>query len=88
MSALAQVAAAIDTEPGASPNCASMAEWLDGMRPYSHLVSVRGLISNGASDLTPNCSTWLAAWKAPHTYRQSAGSAPEADRCSRILVHM
>jgi len=27
------VAAAMETEPEASPNCASMAEWLDGMSP-------------------------------------------------------
>ena len=31
--AFAQVAAAIDTEPAASPNCASIAEWLDGISP-------------------------------------------------------
>ena len=30
---LLQVAAAIETEPGASPNCSSMAEWLEGMSP-------------------------------------------------------
>src|SRR4051794_18103581 len=29
--AFCQVAAAIDTEPAASPNCDSIAEWLDGM---------------------------------------------------------
>ena len=37
VSAFAQVAAAIDTEPEARPNCASIAEWLDGIRPYSHV---------------------------------------------------
>src|SRR6185503_11498984 len=57
---LAQVAAATDTEPEASPNCASMAEWLDGMRPYCHFVAVRGLISYGSFDASPNCSTRLA----------------------------
>lgn len=31
--AAAQFAAAMETVPGARPNCASMAEWLDGMRP-------------------------------------------------------
>ena len=38
LTAFAQVAAAMDTEPGASPNCASIAEWLDGISPYSQRV--------------------------------------------------
>jgi hypothetical protein len=33
VTAFVHVAAAIDTDPGASPNCASMAEWLDGISP-------------------------------------------------------
>ncbi len=41
--ALAQVAAAIDTDPWARPNWASMAEWLEGMSPYSQRVAVRGV---------------------------------------------
>src|SRR5690606_18607432 len=64
---LAQEAAAMDTEPAASPNCASIDEWLDGIRPYCHLVAVRAVISNGAREARPNCSTRLAAWKAPQT---------------------
>ena len=87
--ALAKVAAAMETEPGASPNWASIAEWLDGMSPYSQRVPVRGGIGNGgASEPRPNCSTRLAAWKAPHTYMQRSGSAPVAARCSRMRVHM
>src|SRR6185503_910274 len=81
----ANVAAAIDTDPDASPNCASIAEWLDGMSPYNHFVPVRGVIVHcGPSE--PNSSTRLAAWNAPHTYRQSDRSTSDAARCSRIRV--
>ncbi len=81
--------AAIDTEPAARPNCASMAVWLDGISPYCHLVAVRGeIVKVSALPCTPNSSTRLAAWKAPHTYRPSSGAVPLAARCSRIRVHM
>lgn len=80
--------AAIDTDPEASPNCASIAAWLDGISPYCQVVAERGEMSNDPPPATPNSSTRLAAWKAPHTYRQSSGSAPLAARCSRIRVHM
>src|SRR5262249_24163957 len=85
---LAHTVAAIDTEPAARPNCASIAAWLDGIRPCCHLVSLRGLISKVSAPSEPNSGTWLAAWNAPQTERQSAGSVPVAARCSRIRVHM
>ncbi|GAA3245860.1 hypothetical protein GCM10020256_73130 [Streptomyces thermocoprophilus] len=80
--------AAMDTEPAASPNCASIAAWLDGMSPCCHLVPVGGVISKVSVPCTPNSATRLAAWKAPHTYRASAGSVPVSARCRRIRVHM
>ncbi len=78
----------MDTEPAARSNCASIAAWLDGIRPCCHFVALRGLITKPSLPSTPNSATRLAAWKAPQTYRQSAGSAPVAARCSRIRVHM
>src|SRR5262249_51747722 len=63
----AQTVAAIDTEPAARPNWASIAAWLEGIRPYCHLVAVRGLISKVPVPWTPNSATRLAAWKAPQT---------------------
>jgi hypothetical protein len=64
---LAQVAAAIETEPPARPNWASMAAWLDGIRPCCQVVAVRGLISNGPEPARPNSATRLEAWNAPQT---------------------
>lgn len=81
--------AAIDTEPGARPNCASIAAWLDGISPYCQVVAVRGeMVNESERPATPNSSTRLAAWNAPHTYRHSSGSVPVAAMCSRIRVHM
>lgn len=59
--------AAMDTEPAASPNCASIAAWLDGIRPCCHLVALGGLISKVSAPWTPNSATRLAAWNAPQT---------------------
>ncbi len=58
---------AMDTEPAASPNCASIAAWLDGIRPCCHFVAVRGPVSKVSTPCTPNSATRLAAWKAPQT---------------------
>ncbi len=80
--------AAIDTEPAARPNCASIAALLDGISPYCQVVAVRGEMVNVSLPSTPNSATRLAAWKAPQTYRASAGSVPVAAMCSRIRVHM
>ncbi len=80
--------AAIDTDPAASPNCASIAAWLEGIRPYCQVLALGGLISKVSLPWTPNSATRLAAWNAPQTYRHSAGSVPVAVRCSRTLVHM
>ncbi len=63
----AHTVAAMDTEPAARPNCASIAAWLDGIRPYCHRVAVRGAIPKEPPPATPNSSTRLAAWKAPQT---------------------
>ncbi|CAM5473369.1 hypothetical protein SGLAM104S_05880 [Streptomyces glaucescens] len=59
--------AAMDTDPAARPNCASIAAWLDGIRPCCHLVALGGLISKVSVPWTPNSATRLAAWKAPQT---------------------
>jgi len=89
LTALAQVAWAIETEPRASPNCASIAEWLEGISPYSHRVPVRaGISQSGVPGAVPNSGTGLAAWKAPQTYRHRDRSTPLAARCCRIRVHM
>lgn len=63
----AQSVAAIDTDPAARPNCASIAAWLDGIRPCCHRVAVRGPITKVSVPWTPNSGTRLAAWKAPQT---------------------
>lgn len=59
--------AAMDTEPAASPNCASIAPWLDGIRPCRHFVPLGGLTVKVSLPCTPNSATRLAAWKAPQT---------------------
>jgi hypothetical protein len=89
VSALRHVAAAIDTVPRASPNCSSIAQWLEGIIPYCQVVAVRGAISTSAvPGADPNSGTRLAAWKAPQMYRQSPRSTPAATRWARIRVHM
>jgi hypothetical protein len=59
--------AAMDTDPAARPNCASIAAWLEGMSPCRHLVGVGGLMVKVSLPSTPNSSTRLAAWNAPQT---------------------
>lgn len=59
--------AAIDTEPAARPNCASIAAWLDGIRPCCQVLSPDGVISKVSVPWTPNSSTRLDAWNAPQT---------------------
>ncbi len=59
--------AAIDTEPAASPNCASIAAWLDGISPCCQVLPLGGVIRYVSAPPTPNSATLLAAWNAPHT---------------------
>src|SRR5262249_43760295 len=63
----AHTVAAIDTDPATRPNCASIAAWLDGMRPCDHLVALRGPISKVSAPWAPNSATWLTEWNAPQT---------------------
>lgn len=59
--------AAIETDPAARPNCASIAAWLDGISPCCQVLSLGGVISKVSLPWTPNSSTRLDAWNAPQT---------------------